>query len=392
VTLPILLLILDFWPLARPMQSVEDLKRLLFEKWLLYPLSLASAFVTILAQSDALADPEILPLALRLENAAVAIVQYLSNHLYPMDLAVLYPLETSHSAAIWLASSVAILGLTLLFVRRRSSSPYLIAGWSWFLVALLPVLGILQVGAQARADRYTYLPSIGLFVLLVFGVWAFVQASLSERTARAVAGASLVLAVTASMVQTGHQTRYWSSSIALFEHAIEVTGGSYAAHLNLGAELQRMGQTDAAISNLRQAIERAPGLVGGHSNLASALRQAGDLEGALRSSELAVAVDPTSPKLRFNRAILLDDAKRYEEALTELTNAMALAPDTPNLEPAMVAVLSKLTPTESLRSIETSLALFPDNPKVRGLVEHLRELEAHLETGFAAAEGVPTNE
>jgi Tfp pilus assembly protein PilF len=375
VTLPILLLVLDFWPLARPLKRIGDLKPLLIEKWPLYPLSLASSAVTILAQSGALADPEILPVGLRLKNAAVAIVCYVRAHLYPVDLAVLYPLETSHSLPIWLGCSVAILLVTVLFARQYRSSAYLIAGWTWFLVALLPVLGILQVGSQARADRYTYLPSIGLFALTVFGVWALLESRLPQGTARTVAVTSLALVVAASMVQTRRQVRYWSSSISLFEHAIEVAGGSYAAHLNLGAELQRIGQIDAAITNLRHATAMAPGLVGGHSNLASALRESGDLEAALRSSDQAVAVDPTAPRVRFNRAIILDDSKRYGEALTELANVTALAPFTPNLEPAIASVLSRLTPPEALASLESSLAVFPDNPKIRGLVNRLRQSE-----------------
>lgn len=254
VTLPCVLLLLDLWPLGR-----RRLGSLVFEKLPLFALSATSSVMTLRYQATSLAPLEALPWDLRLSNAVVSYAAYLGKAFLPRDLAVFYPFPMEIPAWKVAASAVLLALLTGLAAWKARRSPWLLVGWLWFLGTLVPVIGLVQVGRQAMADRYTYLPFIGLFLAVVWGV-----AELAERrrdVLRAVLTVSSVLAVLALAVMTRAQTRRWTDSVTLFQHALAVTEDNYLAHLGLAKALASQGDREGAAAQYRAALAIRPGLV-----------------------------------------------------------------------------------------------------------------------------------
>jgi protein O-mannosyl-transferase len=229
VTLPCVLLLLDLWPLGR-----RGLGRLILEKILLFTLSAASSVVTLHYQKASLAPLEALPWDLRLSNAAVSYVTYLGKAFLPRDLAVFYPFPPQ--IPIWQAvgSAALIIVLTGLAVWRVRKSPWLLVGWLWFLGTLVPVIGLVQVGRQAMADRYTYLPFAGLFLAMVWGLAELVA---QRAVLRRALGVVAVLAVLILTAMTRSQARHWADSVTLFRHALAVTGDNDLARIGLAKAL-----------------------------------------------------------------------------------------------------------------------------------------------------------
>jgi protein O-mannosyl-transferase len=357
VTLPFLLLLLDYWPLER----LERIgwPRLLLEKVPLLALSAASCVVTMWAQGKggAIADAS-LPLAARLGNAPLSYLAYLEQSVVPVSLSVLYPHPGSASLAA-VAAAALLVAVSLAAIRWARALPYLAVGWFWFLGALVPVIGLVQVGWQARADRYTYLPSIGLALAVVWGasdLWhRFGAPQWLLRIAAAAALCSLSLL-------TWRQIGYWKDSPALFAHGLEVTERNHILHINLGIEQVRRGQLEDAIGHFRRAVAIEPGYWYGQLALGSALARGNQpaeavacLETALRqhpdSAEARSALEaarekvgrdaaPDSAPLRYERARALVAAGRRSEAKDELRAALRLSPDFPPAATLLVAMLA----------------------------------------------------
>jgi tetratricopeptide (TPR) repeat protein len=243
ITLPFLLLILDWWPLRRlNMTAVK-------EKIPLFVLTILGAIVAVIGQRNlnAVQTAEALPLGDRLANAAVAYVKYLGKLVWPADMAVVYPMtEVSTGAALGALALLGAISAAAWTLRKRA--PYLLAGWLWYLGTLVPVIGIIQIGAQSMADRYTYFPYIGLFIAVVWGLH-----DLLPRPAMAYAGAAVVALLA---ILAWRQTSYWQSTETLFEHTLAVTGPNPVAEYSLGQELQA-SDPDRAIPHLRRVIELA---------------------------------------------------------------------------------------------------------------------------------------
>ncbi|MFL6195873.1 MAG: hypothetical protein ACJ75H_16965 [Thermoanaerobaculia bacterium] len=222
VTLPFVLLLLDVWPLER---LSLGWRRLVIEKLPLLALSAASSVVTLLYQRTSLAPLEALPWTPRLENAAVSCAAYLGKILLPRNLAVFYPMPAE--IPLWKAAAALLLiaGLTILVLRAVRRAPWLLVGWLWFLITLVPVLGLVQVGRQAMADRYLYIPSIGLFLAIAWGIAGLID--------RRIAIALSIAALLALAVNTRVQIGYWHDGVALFRHSLEVTGDNPVARLGL---------------------------------------------------------------------------------------------------------------------------------------------------------------
>jgi hypothetical protein len=253
VTVPLVLLLLDYWPLRRlqsqTLNSRFDTpqKKILFlirEKIPFFMLSIASAAATLFAQhtGGALAV-EVKPI-FRIANAVLSYVAYIRKMLWPADLAVIYPYPAK--LHIWqiAAAGAAIAGISILVLKAGKRQPYLVCGWLWYVVTLIPVIGLVQAGSQALADRYTYVPLVGLFVVMVWGASALLQKSRFPRFFATAAAAVLVpMLMTATWIQAG----YWKDSATLFERTLMVTGNNFLAHNNLGVFLQSQGKTDAAV-------------------------------------------------------------------------------------------------------------------------------------------------
>ncbi len=290
VTLPFVLLLLDYWPLRRVRSQWSVIRGLILEKIPLFVLSAASCVATILAQKEAFAPIRALPLQERLANAVVAYVEYMGQAIYPAHLAVLYPYpEGALSVAEAILALLFLLIVSVIFFLWRKSYPFLLTGWLWFVGMLVPMIGIVQVGSQPRADRYTYLPEIGLYILVTWGAMRLFDKSRHKREVLAVA-ALVIIGV--FVTRSYFQTSYWLNSETLWRHTVDVTSRNYIAHNNLAGTLEERGQLNEAIANYREALEIKPAVAQVQSNLGNALLREGQVEEAIVHLQTALQIDP----------------------------------------------------------------------------------------------------
>lgn len=317
VTLPFTLLLLDVWPLRRWRR--HDAWPLVREKLPWFGLSLASSIVTFRVQraSGAVAALESFPLGERIQNALVAYAAYLRDCFWPMGLAPYYPRATPSPGAVALAAG-GLLALSLGAWALRRARPGVLVGWLFFLGTLVPVIGLVQVGEQARADRYTYIPMIGLGVALAWAVPALLPAR-----AASVAGA---LALAACVPLTARQTMLWRDSVTLFEHTLRVTGPNALAHLNLGvAELER-GRLEDATRELEAAVRLHAGSAEAHGALGEALARAGRHADARTHFEASLRLDPAAARVRNAYGRSLAESGETGLAEQQFREAIALGP------------------------------------------------------------------
>lgn len=370
VTLPFLLLLLDFWPLRRiplktPDSRLKALLPLLLEKLPFLLLAGVSSVITILAHRGLgmLDHGSLPPLAFRLENALVSYARYLGNALWPSKLAVFYPLPSAWPAGIVALSAVLLLAITALAVRTVRSRPYLSVGWFWFAGVLVPFIGLIQAGAQALADRFAYLPLIGLLLGLV---WAVAEWSRGwpHRSRILSFGAVVVLLVSAGL--TRRQVGHWKNTETLFRHALAVTEGNFLAHGKLGEELAARGRLQEAEAQFSEAIRINPAYLPVMRSLATRLRSDGKSETALHLFKQAVQLRPQDATAHYNLAVALADAQNVSEALREYNEALRLDPD---LAPAHNNLASLLLvqgqAADALSHALTALRLQPDFPQAR---------------------------
>ncbi len=323
VSLPLVLLLLDAWPLAR--WSDVGTRRILLEKIPLFVLAGLSCGVTLFAQRLALKPLEVISLGARVANALVAPWVYVGQMLWPARLAVFYPL---HPLPLWqpIAGLLLLATVSLLAVRLGPSRPWLPVGWFWFLVTLAPVIGLVQAGLQAHADRYTYVPLIGLFVVIAWGVPDLVRRSAPRAQVRAWLAAAAVVVLLALAVATRVQVGTWRGSIELFTHAIAVTQDNVLAHFNLSDAYSAQGDDDAQIVHLRAALRIDPHHANAHFNLTSALiRRRSVAEVAVLCRE-EQALWPTEERTLVNLGILELLRGNFDEAERRLLEALRVYP------------------------------------------------------------------
>ncbi len=333
VTLPVVLLLLDRWPLARS----EPLGSRLLEKLPLFMLAAASAVATLLAQQrgGALDPLERLPFEARFANGFLAAARYLGSTFVPSGLACFYP----HPAALhptayapwnrWTVSALALLVLvSALALSVRGSRPYLFVGWMWFLVMLAPVSGLVQVGIQSHADRYTYLPLVGI----AFGLVWWCEERFRHARARRIALGAALLALAALLPTAWRQSATWRTSRALFEHALAVTRENFVAHTNLGEALEREGKLDEALAHYESALRLAPHAAPVHYAIGRGHVVAGRYEQARAAFRRALELEPSLDRARVSLGVLLSRAGEHEEAARELSAAWERDP--PRLSPA----------------------------------------------------------
>jgi tetratricopeptide (TPR) repeat protein len=338
VTLPALLLVLDWWPLGRLRPGLPGGTppgRLLVEKAPLAILSAVSAALTMRAQAagGGLATAaEAYPAGVRLANALYSAAAYLVKTALPFDLAVFYPHPGAGLAPWKVAGAVLLLaGLTALAWCWRRRSPWLAAGWLWYLVSLVPVVGLVQAGAQGMADRYTYLPLTGVFVALAREVGA----RLGSRV-----GAMFLLAASLAMAgATTAQLRHWRDDGALFGRALAVTRDNWVAHNNLGAWLRGRGDFAGAVRQLEESARIRPGWALARLNLGRMLDESGRTAEAERRFREALALAPHSPDVLASLALALERLGRREEALRYARESLRFRPD----QPIARRVLGRLT-------------------------------------------------
>jgi tetratricopeptide (TPR) repeat protein len=300
VTLPFLMLLLDYWPLGRlkfngtglhPSDQTSSIFPLFFEKIPFFILTGISCVVTYYAQqsSGAVMPFELHPLGIRVANAVVVYMTYIGKMLWPAQLAVFYPYTDSFGFWQVSAAAAVLLGISIGVLIQIRQRPYLAVGWFWYIGMLVPVIGIVQVGGQAMADRYTYIPLIGLLIMIAWGTDEILVRWRLKRFFVALTAVILMLAIVAvSRIQVGH----WANSITLFSHALEVTKGNYLAHLNLGKAFNDMGRGDEAFQHYSAAVHINPYSAPVHVNFGSALLAKGKLEEAADHFEHALKLDP----------------------------------------------------------------------------------------------------
>jgi tetratricopeptide (TPR) repeat protein len=326
VTLPLLLLLLDRWPLAR--MNIKPWRFLLLEKIPFFALALASGLATVFFAShpDVWISAEQIPPAKRIANAPIFICFYLWKLVAPVNLAAFYPFAQNNNVWPGVVAGLGIAVVTVIAWRRRGMAPWFFTGWMWYVVALLPVLRIVQVGAHGVADRYAYVPLIGIFVVAAWGGTAMIERfRLSTRVAAVLAGAVIISLAALSWFQAG----VWQNSIALFSHALEVTPNNAVAHLNLGAALEQAGRPGDALPHYLEALRIDPGRAQAHHNLANLLDLEGRFTEAMPHFVEAIRLRPREMLPHCSLGLALAGQKRHPEALEEYRTAMQLAPADP---------------------------------------------------------------
>jgi len=374
VTIPCVLLLLDFWPLGRirraaattgPGRPPTSWLRPALEKLPLFGLSAASAVVSILAQRAGGAIPGLseLTLGARLANAALSYVRYLGQTLWPFSLAVYYPYVAEVSAWRLCAALLVLAAISAAAFRQRRLRPHVAVGWCWYLGMLVPVIGIVQVGGQAMADRYTYLPLIGVFLAFA---WSLPKPGRSRGVfalppTAAVAGTLVVLLAGASVIQAG----YWRDAQTLYRHALTVTSGNWLAHANLGVTLIADKRYEEAIGHLREAARLQPNYDLAYNNLGVAVGALGRFAEAETFYRRAVEISPRYYEAHFNLANACANQGKNAEALAAYRQALAIRPEAAAARYNLAKTLAELGRTsESLREYREALRLDPDAPDV----------------------------
>ena len=339
VTLPLVMLLLDYWPLGRldlgqhregadvtPGPRRERLTRLVLEKLPFLALAAVSCVVTSYAQKGEMIALEVSPISTRVANALLVYLQYLGKMFWPRNLAVFYPYPDA--IPLWQSAGAALLlvGVTLVTLWQRRERPYLLVGWLWYLGTLVPVIGVLRVGLQAMADRYTYLPLIGIFFMLVW-YGAEVSSGWAYRRALLFGGTGAVLL--ACTFLTARQESYWQDRNSLFSHAIEVTRDNYYAYYVLGLALEEKGSYAEAVDKFTKAIEISPIFVNAHYDRGTALYQMGKVDEAIADFNWALAQKPDYIEVYNNLGAALMSKGRYPEAIRSLETFAKANPDLP---------------------------------------------------------------
>lgn len=396
VTLPAVLLLLDVWPLGRLAFPVRGragwaaARALVIEKLPLFALSVASAGLTLAAQRLAVGGWTAYPAAARLENAIVSYGAYIGQMLWPAQLSIFYPHpHGSSSPAVVVLAALLFAAATVgafLAARRR---PYVLFGWLWYVVTLVPVIGIVQVGMQARADRYTYVPLVGLFVIVVWGAsdlaaWAADRCS-SEGRARACrrlfafAGCAVVAVLaTRAHVQTG----YWHDSERLYRRALALRADNFIAHDALSGVLLSRGDAEGAVDHAREALRLEPGNPDTPAALGNALARLGKLDEAVAVYRMAIVGQPRRAFLRSNLAAFLGNQGKLDEAAAELREALRLDPESADAHENMGVVLGRQGMYgEAFAEFAEALRIDPGNEEIRAQLEQARSLRDAGERG-----------
>jgi tetratricopeptide (TPR) repeat protein len=362
VTVPAVLLLLDFWPLGRAPRGAAW-TRLLAEKLPLVVLSAGSAALTVLAQRGigAVTPLEVYTPGMRLGNALVSYAAYLGATFWPAGLAVYYPHPMGRLPLAQVAAAALALAAVSWFAwsgRRRR--PYLPAGWLWYLGTLVPVIGLVQVGGQARADRYTYLPLIGVFLMLAW--WLPATRVLRDPRARAGAAAAVVLLLSGLSVV---QVSFWRDSETLFRRALAATSNNWMIHNNLAGVLVARGRPDEAIEQYRASLRIHP-TARTHNSFGTVLLNRGRIPEALEQFRLAVHSRPTYASPWNNLGLVSAMLGRFDEAIGHYQEALRLKPDLYDAALGLGRALhARGRVGEAAEAYRTALRIRPDSAEAR---------------------------
>jgi len=355
VTLPLVLLLLDYWPLQRK----EAAGKLVLEKLPLFALSAAACVATLLAQHEGIQSAELFSLPLRFGNAVVTCLVYVGQMFYPVGLAVFYPYP--HRLLSWeVALAGALLaGFSAVALWQRRKQPWLLVGWLWYLTMLLPVVGIIQVGRQAHADRYTYLPQIGIYLAATWLVaeWRFNRVGL---------GVLMTAVLAVLMFCAWKQAIYWQNSETLWAHTLAYTTDNYVAQCNLGNDLRGKGKLDAAITHYQEALAISPNYAAAHYNLGNALYDKGRLDEAIAHYQKALQIQPDSEEAHYNLGLALLRKGSVDEAIRHFQQALQIQPGLADAHYNLgLAFFRKGSAGEAIDHLQKALQIEPANPTIQ---------------------------
>jgi tetratricopeptide (TPR) repeat protein len=371
VTLPIVLLLLDFWPLGRlqthhlapgsdPGAAKPSAISLVWEKIPLFALSAAMVGLTLFATKEGgtLKSLDLFPLSARIGNALVTYLSYIIKMMWPQGLAVYYP----HPGAfpIWqsVGAGLLLICLSVISIGAGRDRPYLAVGWLWYLITLLPVIGLIQAGSQAMADRYTYLSLIGPFIMIAWTVPSLLQGWRHRQVGLALAS---TIVLSSLVVCTWMQLRYWKNSLTLFQHTIDVTIDNYFAHNNLGVALARQGRLEEAIHHHSESLRIRPDQAEVHNNLANALAARGDFEEAIGHYYEALRIKPDFASAHNNLGSVLARQGKVDEAVNHYREALRIKPDYAGAHYNLGNVLvDRGNVDEAISHYTATLQLWPD--------------------------------
>lgn len=348
VTLPIILLLMDYWPLSRfsPDQGRKaaeqvSTKILLFEKIPLVALSVAASLVILRAHASvgALFQVDENSIFLHSGNAFLSYVKYIRNMFWPADLALFYPFEPSSITVVKVTGAVLLLAaLTVLSVTQGKKHPYLVFGWLWYLITLLPVIGFVRVGGQALADRYTYIPLTGLFIIIV---WSVAEVVARWRKLLPVVASMAVAVVVILSVLTFTQVRYWQSSYDLFAHALAVVKRNWLAHNNLGILYAQHNRNDEAIFHFQESVRLNPKGAIGFRNLGNAYQSVGRNSDAIKAFRQAVWLEPNGAESHYRLGMAYLFGGNTDFAVQEYRQLLRLNGSSANLLLDSIKMFSK---------------------------------------------------
>ena len=325
VTLPFLLLLLDFWPLGR--LRFATVSRLFLEKIpLLVPIVISSCLTFMAQQSDgAVKSLESFSLTARIANAFISYVSYVYKAIWPHNLTVFYP-HPGNALPLWQVFWAILLvgGASFLAIRSFKKYPYIAVGLFWYLGMLVPVIGLVQVGPQAMADRYTYIPMTGLFIVIT---WGFSDLLTGQHYQKIVLALFAVIILSALTVSTFFQLGYWKNSVALFERAVSITENNFLAHNNLGAALLEKGKLDKAVLHIKESLRIEPGCRAALYNLGAALSAQGKFDEAVLHYNYVLKINPKDAVVHNNLADVLSAQGKLNEAVRHYNNALRIKPD-----------------------------------------------------------------
>ncbi len=379
VTWPLVMLLLDWWPLQRvssvgtalpstlnPLARRSEAKTaqfstLVLEKLPFFGLAVAASVVTfaVQKQSGAVTTIANLPLNGRIENSLISYCRYLGKMFWPVDLAVFYPHLGPWPVEEVLLAGGLISGMTVLCVMVRRRYPFMLMGWLWYVGTLVPVIGLVQVSDQAMADRYTYIPSLGVFILVIWGAYELTRRWRYQVMTLSVAGGAAIILC---LGMTRRQLGYWQDSEALFRHVLEVTKNNYFAHKALGIVLGVKGQTDEAISQFQEALHLKPDFVEAHYALGIAFNQKGQTDEAINQFQEALRLVPDDAQAHYALGIVFDQKNRTDEAIRQFQEAIRLKPDFAQAHDKLGNVLLKKGQIdEAISQLQEALRLMPND-------------------------------
>ncbi|MBI1869986.1 MAG: tetratricopeptide repeat protein [Chlamydiae bacterium] len=361
VSWPFVLLLLDDFPLNR---FSKYRWKCLWEKIPFFILSVGSCWMTFLVQRSggAVRSLEKFSLMARIKNTLVSYMIYIKKMFWPVDLAYFYP-HPGNSLPLWEALGAFIVLVIISYgaIQKRRNYPYLLTGWFWFLITLIPVIGLVQVGMQGYADRYTYLPLIGLFMILSWGARDLLSKLSGKFIRKIVVSILYVLILGVMPLVTWGQIKYWESSRSLFERAVHINPQSDLLYFNWGVALSEEGQLKEAIEVYQKTLQLNPGFAKAYNNLGFASYRQGRMSEAIQMYEKALKIKPDFMEAHDNFAAALADLHRFDEALMHYTRALELSPDSASLHNNLGALLIQMNRLESAVSqLQEALRIKPD--------------------------------